>query len=108
MKRSAPLRKQALSLLSARSEYFCQEKTSCKQGKVARQPRSVGLMCLSSFSDVGQRGFSLGGHRLSSLFRAIQQNALTLMLGKLLRFFLAPILKFYPIIPMSRVSEDIQ
>lgn len=107
MRRFAPFKKQVSSLLRARIEYFCQEKTRRVQGQDARQPRPVGLMHLSSFSDLGQRGFSLGGHRLSSLFRTYQQSALTLMLGKLLRFFLAPILKFHSIIPMSTVSEDL-
>lgn len=56
-----------------RREYFCQEED---QGPLRHPARP------SHGTQAGRRSFSLGGHRLSSLYRAPYQSALTLILRK--------------------------
>jgi hypothetical protein len=83
-----------------------QGKTGTSQPRKPRQPRLITRARLSRVTDTGPRGFFLGGHRLSRLFRAFDPSALPFMHRKTLRVFLAQILTSRPIMLMYPFEEN--
>lgn len=70
---------------------LCHAYLGQKETADARRPRSAAGRDVTAPALRGPRGFSLGGHRLASLFRMGHQSRNSLRQGKFARFFLEKI-----------------